>query len=119
MVAGMASTLRLAEPLKLRAEAYARKTGVSVASLVAIALADYLDGRERGAEPVGGPPVAPPAAEVPQGSTERARRVEAVFQALRAGHAAELDRMTPAKRAQEEQRLRRIATKRVADGSGA
>ena len=70
----MASTLRLSAPLSARATAYAEKIGVSVAALVAIALADYLDSRERvveaSAPPTGdargeGVPTSPPAAGKP------------------------------------------------------
>lgn len=53
----MAFTLRLPASLSERATAYAESIGVSVAALVAIALADYLDSRARRE---GGPPAPAP-----------------------------------------------------------
>lgn len=47
----MATTLRLSEDLKTRADRYAVEVGVSLAALVSIALRDYLDARSASIAP--------------------------------------------------------------------
>lgn len=53
----MATTLRLPDELKAEAEAYARRLGLSMNGLLAVALRDYLDGRRPFQVPAA--PVAP------------------------------------------------------------
>ena len=69
MRAMAATTVRLPELLKLEAETYAQRLGISVNALLSVALRDYLDSRK------GGPPVAQPAASaavsVGQGPTRQ------------------------------------------------
>ena len=44
----MATTARLPEDLKTEAEGYAKRLGISLNALLAVALRDYLDGRKPG-----------------------------------------------------------------------
>jgi hypothetical protein len=86
----MATTARLPEALKLEADAYADRLGISLNALLAVALRDYLDARRDGGERVrvqvaAEPPVAavvssappvtarkpPPVGLVPGGSSWR------------------------------------------------
>jgi hypothetical protein len=62
----MALSVRLPEPLKVEAEAYARGVGISLNALLAIALRDYLDARRPGAGTAVAPVVAAPPVPEPR-----------------------------------------------------
>ena len=64
-----AVTLRLPDPLKAEAQAYAEGLGLSLNALCAVALRDYLDARK--SKPVKVPPKVPSRARVPSPAAKR------------------------------------------------